>query len=437
VTVRLLIETFIVKSCILSFSTNVAMDGVSMSNTGFSKFFPLVKGETTATNPNVASVMDQLKQGRYYIPEYQRDSSEWSDPKRSLFIESLINNMTIPPLIVYPDDDPATGRERKQIVDGQQRLSTIRDFINDEFALSSEAEVEYAPNVGPLIQGKRYSQLGVDIQDQIRGYTLNFIVLPKNLDLNLRLEIFRRINEGGVPLSAQDLRLAIFGQSPQVYFIRLAGVFDTNRDGAQRMIKAGQEIFQLSYPWKNPTGWKDWWHDTTHAAGQAPSQMFLYYVLARDLTAVQTILDSEKVQQTLRLKYDRTTVSVLDLYCAQAQQEQQPNSPAIIVSLSDLQKWFEEFEAWFNAIKLAKVPGVSVNSATKLAFFIAGATTYWSAPEKVTEEQWESIQFFLTQGPGPIKEKLGRDFSTTRGKWPGQLKQIEQTVGICELIATI
>jgi hypothetical protein len=407
-----------------------------MSNTNVLKFFPLVKGETTATNPNVASVMDQLKQGRYYIPEYQRDSSEWSIPKRSLFIESLINNMTIPPLIVYPDDDPETQRERKQVVDGQQRLSTIRDFINDEFALSPEADVEYAPNVGPLIQGKRFSQLGDEIQDQIKGYTLNFIVLPKNLDLDLRLEIFRRINEGGVPLSAQDLRLAIFGQSPKVYFIRLAGVFDTDRDGAQRMIKAGQELFKLSYPWQNPTAWKDWWDDTTHAAGQAPSQMFLYYVLARDLKAVQTILDSEKVQQTLRLKYDRTTVSVLDLYCAQAQQELQPNSPAITASLADLQKWFKEFEAWFNTVKLAKVPSVSVNSATKLSFFIAGATAYWQAPEKVTESQWEVIQFFLTQGPGQIKEKLGKEFSTTRGKWPGQLKQIEQTLDICKSIAS-
>ena len=278
-----------------------------------STFFPLVKGETTANSPNVRSVMDQLEQGRYYIPEYQRDSSEWDIPKRSLFIESLINNMTIPPLIVYPDDDPKTGRERRQVVDGQQRLTTISDFLRGGFALALESDVEYAENVGPLIQGKLFSELADDIRQQIEGYTLNFIVLPKGLELPLRLEIFRRINEGGVPLSAHDLRLATFGESDRVYLIRLAGVFDTNRDGSKRMISAGKDKFGLEYPWENPTGWKSWWYDTTHAAGQAPSQMFLYYVVARDLDAVQTILDSERTQQSLKLKYDRTTTSVLDL----------------------------------------------------------------------------------------------------------------------------
>jgi hypothetical protein len=248
-------------------------------------FFPLVKGDTTTINPNVRSVMDELDRGRYYIPEYQRDSSEWDVDKRSLFIESLINNMTIPPLIVFPEDDPDTGRERKQVVDGQQRLSTIRDFIHGRFTLAPESDVEYADNVGPLIQGKTFAELAPEISDQINSYTLNFIVLPKNLDLRLRLEIFRRINEGGVPLSAHDLRLASFGVSARVYFIRLAGVFDSSRDGSTRMIEADKKMFGLEYPWENPTGWKDWWTDTTHASGQAPSQMFLYYVLARDLKA--------------------------------------------------------------------------------------------------------------------------------------------------------
>jgi hypothetical protein len=39
----------------------------------------------------------------------------------------------------------------------------------------------------------------------------------------------------------------------------------------------------------------------------ASSQMFLYYALARDVTALQSILDSEKTQQALRLRYDRST----------------------------------------------------------------------------------------------------------------------------------
>jgi hypothetical protein len=399
-------------------------------------FFPLVKGETTANSPNVGSVMEQLTEGRYYIPEYQRDSAEWSIEKKSLFIESLINNMTIPPLIVYPEDDPQSGRERRQVVDGQQRLTTIRDFFEGRFHLAPESNVEYAQNVGPIIQGKLFSELPDVVRSQIKQYTLNFVVLPKNLELYLRLEIFRRINEGGVPLSAHDLRLATFGDSERVYFIRMAGIFNVTRDGSIRMLDAGKSKYGLLYPWKNPCAWKSWWDQTTHSSGQAASQMFLYYVIARDLESVKTILNSEKAQQALRLQYDRTTTSVLDLYCAQAQHESDPMSAAIVANLEKLMTWFSDFEIWFNAIKSAKVPSVPVNSSTKLALFIAGATLAWKSPGDLTEAQWEKVQLFLTQGPNTIKEKLGKDFAATRGKWPGQMKQIEQTFSICQSIAT-
>src|SRR5262245_56219688 len=106
-------------------------------------FIPLVKGKTTATSPNVGSLMEEVAAGSYYGPDYQRDSAQWDIPKRSLFIESLINHLTVPPLIVYPEDDPS-GIERHQVIDGQQRLTTLRDFVNDGFALATEDEVEYA-----------------------------------------------------------------------------------------------------------------------------------------------------------------------------------------------------------------------------------------------------------------------------------------------------
>jgi len=246
-----------------------------------SKFIPLVKGATTSRSPDVSTLLNQLERGTYYVPDYQRDSEQWDIPKRSMFIESLINNMTIPPLIVHPEDDPSTGLERNQIIDGQQRITTVRDFVKGRFALATEAEVEYAENVGPLIQGMKFEKLAPEIRNQIEGYTVNLIVLPKNLDLNLRLEIFRRINEGGVPLSPHDLRLATFGESDRVYFIRLAGVFDSTREGSARMILAGREKHKLEHPWKNSAVWKSWWDDSAHAGGQSPSQMFLYYVIAR------------------------------------------------------------------------------------------------------------------------------------------------------------
>jgi hypothetical protein len=406
-----------------------------MSTAAETTFSPLVKGATTSQSPNVRSVMDCLDDETYYVPEYQRDSSQWDTAKKSLFIESLINNLTIPPLIAYPEDDPNTGKERWQIVDGQQRITTVKEFLRDGFPLSNEADVEYAENVGPLIQGRKFSQLLPSIRKQIERYTLNFILLPKNLLLPMRLEIFRRINEGGVPLSAQDLRLAIFGESPRVTLIRLAGIFDLTREGPRRMIDAAKRKYGIDYPWKNHAGWKGWWSDKAQSVGQEASQMFLYYVLARDLPQVETLIKSGAIQTAVKLKYDKSTVSVLDLYCAQLEYEEQPTAPKVVADFATLNRWFGDFELWFNTIKTEKVARIPVNSSTKIAFFIAAASGLWKDPSTIKERQWEKIQTFLTQGPGKIAEVLGMEYPSTRGKWPGQKTQIERTFEICQMIA--
>jgi len=138
-------------------------------------FRPLVTSATTSQSLNVASIMDAIRDGSYSIPEYQRDSSQWDTVKKSLFIESIINNLTVPPLIVYPEDNPETGLETRQVIDGQQRLTTIREYLDGRFSLSGEQEVEYAENVGPIIQGRKFSELPARIQRQVNTYTLNLI----------------------------------------------------------------------------------------------------------------------------------------------------------------------------------------------------------------------------------------------------------------------
>ena len=130
-----------------------------MANGTETEFFPLVTSATTAQSLNIGSIMDELEDGKLTIPDYQRDSSQWDNAKKSLFIESIINNLTIPALIVYPEDNKDTGREIRYVIDGQQRLTAIQEYIQDRFKLSDEDDVDYAENVGPLIKTKKFSDL--------------------------------------------------------------------------------------------------------------------------------------------------------------------------------------------------------------------------------------------------------------------------------------
>ena len=80
-------------------------------------FVPVVRGATTPLSSNISTVMTHLHDGSWLVPDFQRDSDEWKLEKRSLFIESIINNLTVPPLIVAPSDDES-GLQKMQVVDG-------------------------------------------------------------------------------------------------------------------------------------------------------------------------------------------------------------------------------------------------------------------------------------------------------------------------------
>ncbi|MDE5073126.1 MAG: hypothetical protein O4861_13665 [Trichodesmium sp. St16_bin4-tuft] len=59
-------------------------------------FSPLVQDTTKAQNESIRTIVGKLDDKEVYIPGYQRDSEQWDDRKQSLFIESLLNNLTIP-----------------------------------------------------------------------------------------------------------------------------------------------------------------------------------------------------------------------------------------------------------------------------------------------------------------------------------------------------
>ncbi len=402
------------------------------------RFTPLIRGASTSQAFNIEALIRRQRDGLLVIPDFQRDSSQWKREKQSLFIESILNGITTPPLMVYPEDvpDPDGGvYEIHKVIDGQQRLTTIGDFLNNQFPLARATDVSYAQNVAGF-GGRHFRELPLEVQNLIRDYQLNLVVLPKGLQPNLRLTIFRRINEGGIPLSPHDLRLAEFAESLRVTFVRLAGIFDTERQGSERMLLSARER-ALDYPWTDnkQAGWYTWWEGSDSAKGQAASEVFLFYVLARDRAALDALVHDH--HRPCGLDFDDTVESALDLYCAQAKAEEDRENPAtpMLANLTTLKTWFNDFETWFKEIKTSKVPKVPLNSARKVALFIAAAAEKWQTPDELSAEQWDNVDLFLSRGPNDIKEHFGVNYTTPRGKWRTQRIQMDDVFGIVDLIA--
>lgn len=136
-------------------------------------------------------------------PFYQR-RDRWSDDRKSLLIESFIMNIPVPPVFLYEREF-----NQYEVMDGQQRISALRDFYDDRFALK---DLEYWPE----LEGRRYSTLPDKIRAGIDRRSLSSIVLLKESATDdrevslIRRVVFDRLNRGGVRLERQEIRNALF-----------------------------------------------------------------------------------------------------------------------------------------------------------------------------------------------------------------------------------
>jgi hypothetical protein len=137
-------------------------------------------------------------------PEYQR-RLVWDDQKRSLFIESLLLNVPIPPVFLYEWD-----LSRYEVMDGQQRLNAIIDFYTNRFPLRGlERWAE--------LNGSRYGDLPETLKRGLDRRRISVSVLlvggtdgGQSDQGEVRKLVFERLNTGGQHLNAQELRNCLY-----------------------------------------------------------------------------------------------------------------------------------------------------------------------------------------------------------------------------------
>ncbi|MFP4459269.1 MAG: DUF262 domain-containing protein [Candidatus Zixiibacteriota bacterium] len=161
-------------------------------------------------------------------PEFQRFDDIWKPKNKSRLIESLIIRIPIP--AVYFD---ARDEENWKVIDGLQRLSILKEFvIDEEWELT---DLEFLKKY----EGYKWNQLPRKFQRRIEETQLTAYIIEKDTPDEVTFTIFRRVNTGGSPLTAQEIRHALNSQKSREFLVELSEMeeFKLNVNLSSRRIR--------------------------------------------------------------------------------------------------------------------------------------------------------------------------------------------------------
>jgi hypothetical protein len=133
----------------------------------------------------------------------QREGGQWDHLQKSLLIHSLADDFPVPSLYTISEEKVYF------VLDGKQRLTSIIEFLNDEYPLHEETPSAEVEEETFELAGKLFSELDEIVQDQIQSFMLLNYKLDDTTDEQIE-DLFYRLNNG-TPLTKQQKAKAKMG----------------------------------------------------------------------------------------------------------------------------------------------------------------------------------------------------------------------------------
>lgn len=182
-------------------------------------------------------LLTRLKEKELILdPDFQRRANIWNDERKSGLIESMLLRIPLPSLYVSEDK-----KGDYTVVDGLQRLCAVAHFANVE-ALNNAV----GSNLKPLqlagmqalreYNGRTYEELPRPLQRRVNETELTMHVIRAGTPAEVKFNIFSRLNQGGMPLTAQEIRNAVYPGEWRDY-VRLFAENDLFKNATENKIK--------------------------------------------------------------------------------------------------------------------------------------------------------------------------------------------------------
>ncbi|MGN2250884.1 DUF262 domain-containing protein [Frateuria sp. GZRe14] len=158
-----------------------------------------------SSDPDIQTICSRIMAGELDLqPEFQR-GEVWTESKRQRLIDSILREWQVPPIHIVVDNESNI----QSVLDGQQRLAAIRDFVANRLSVNGRTE-PHDSEIAAL-HGLRYESLPNEVRRRFDRYSLRVFYIydysPEEPG-----ELFYRLNQNSA-LSPAEQRNAFFGHA--------------------------------------------------------------------------------------------------------------------------------------------------------------------------------------------------------------------------------